>query len=69
MASGLGFRTPHLLAVFAPKNRVSTQPHIRDLFSWCRENAVDRRVFDSPAGDNFSGLRSACLAYLHESYT
>lgn len=62
-------RAPHLLAVFAPKNRVSTQSHIRDLFSWCRENKVDRRFFDSPAGDNFSGLRSACLDYLHESYT
>lgn len=61
--------SPHLRAVFAPRNRVAAQPHIRNLFSWCRENNVDRRFFESPKGDNFEGLRSECLDYLRERYT
>ncbi len=62
-------RSPQLLAVFAPRNRVATQPHIRELFSWCRTNNVDRRTFDSPKEDTFDGLRSACLDYLYQRYT
>jgi len=59
-------RSAHLVAVFAPKNRIAALPEVRALFTWCRQNKVERRSFDSPGGDDFSGLRSASLDYLRE---
>jgi hypothetical protein len=61
-------RSTDLRAVFAPRNRIAAQSEIRDLYLWCGQNGVDRRFFDSPGGDDFSGLRSACLDYLEKLY-
>lgn len=62
----VALRSPQLLAVFAPKARVGALPQVRSLFRWCLSNRVDREYFDDIGGDEFSGLRSACLDYLRE---
>ena len=60
-------RSPYLRAVFASRNRVRVVTEMEELFNWCLEHGVDRRMFDAPEGDEFAGLRRECLEYLRET--
>jgi hypothetical protein len=57
-------RSGHLQAVFAPTARVAADPEVESLFQWCATEGVDRICFDTPSGNDFEGLRRACLSYI-----